>query len=148
MNQNLHVNKTNFHIKGFALRLALKQRRKVTIAGYCIINTELWQTTFAHLLILVAKKKLYISTHKGLGIDSCIFTLLTGPWFLPVRLNKLQLQPPIKVTTFEFNHRDQLGQWKLHYQCLIQALMILLFLVNNLGVPQYSTKLKAKTMRY
>ena len=26
----LHVNKTNFHMKGFALELALKQRRKAT----------------------------------------------------------------------------------------------------------------------
>ena len=26
----LHVNKTNFHMKGFALGLALKQRRKAT----------------------------------------------------------------------------------------------------------------------
>ena len=26
----LHVNKTNFHVKGFALGLALKQRRKAT----------------------------------------------------------------------------------------------------------------------
>ena len=25
---HLHVNKTNFHMKAFALRLALKQRRK------------------------------------------------------------------------------------------------------------------------
>ena len=30
MNQNLHVNKTNFHMKGFALGLALKQRRSAT----------------------------------------------------------------------------------------------------------------------
>ena len=30
MNQNLRVNKTNFHLKGFALGLALKQRRKRT----------------------------------------------------------------------------------------------------------------------
>ena len=30
MNQHLHVNKTNFHMKGFALGLALKQRRKAT----------------------------------------------------------------------------------------------------------------------
>ena len=30
MNQNVHVNKTNFHMKGFALGLALKQRRKAT----------------------------------------------------------------------------------------------------------------------
>ena len=30
MNQNLHVNKTNFHMKSFALGLALKQRRKAT----------------------------------------------------------------------------------------------------------------------
>ena len=30
MNQNLRVNKTNFHMKGFALGLALKQRRKAT----------------------------------------------------------------------------------------------------------------------
>ena len=30
MNQNLRVNKTNFHIKGFTLGLALKQRRKAT----------------------------------------------------------------------------------------------------------------------
>ena len=27
---HLHVNKTNFHMKGFALGLALKQRRKTT----------------------------------------------------------------------------------------------------------------------
>ena len=27
---NLHVNKTSFHMKGFALGLALKQRRKAT----------------------------------------------------------------------------------------------------------------------
>ena len=30
MNQNLRVNKTNFHMKDFALGLALKQRRKAT----------------------------------------------------------------------------------------------------------------------
>ena len=30
MNQHLHVNKTNFHMKGFALGLALKQRWKAT----------------------------------------------------------------------------------------------------------------------
>ena len=30
MNQNLRVNKTNFHMKGFAQGLALKQRRKTT----------------------------------------------------------------------------------------------------------------------
>ena len=30
MNQNLRVNKTYFHMKGFALGLALKQRRKPT----------------------------------------------------------------------------------------------------------------------
>ena len=30
MNQNLHVNKTNFHMKDFALGLALKQRRNAT----------------------------------------------------------------------------------------------------------------------
>ena len=36
---HLHVNKTNFHMKGFALGLALKQRRKATrklpIAVHC-----------------------------------------------------------------------------------------------------------------
>ena len=30
MNQNLCVNKANFHMKGFALGLTLKQRRKAT----------------------------------------------------------------------------------------------------------------------
>ena len=30
MNQNLRVNKSNFHMKSFALGLALKQRRKAT----------------------------------------------------------------------------------------------------------------------
>ena len=30
MNQNLHVNKTNFHMKGFTPGLALKQRGKAT----------------------------------------------------------------------------------------------------------------------
>ena len=30
MNQHLRVNKTNFHMNGFALGLALKQRRKAT----------------------------------------------------------------------------------------------------------------------
>ena len=30
MNQNLYLNRTNFHMKGFALGLGLKQRRKAT----------------------------------------------------------------------------------------------------------------------
>ena len=30
MDQNFHVNKTNFHMKGFALGLALKKRQKTT----------------------------------------------------------------------------------------------------------------------
>ena len=30
MNQNLHVNKTNFHVKGFAPGLTLKQRQNAT----------------------------------------------------------------------------------------------------------------------
>ena len=30
MNQDMHVNKTDFHMKGFALGLTLKQRRKAT----------------------------------------------------------------------------------------------------------------------
>ena len=41
---HLHVNKTNFHLKGFALGLALKQRRKgtrkspITLIGLTISN--------------------------------------------------------------------------------------------------------------
>ena len=30
MNQHLHLDETNFHMKGFALALALKHRRKAT----------------------------------------------------------------------------------------------------------------------
>ena len=41
---HLHVNKTNFHMKGFTLRLAFKQRRKATwkspIACYGLLKTE------------------------------------------------------------------------------------------------------------
>ena len=41
MNQNLRVNKINFHMKGFALGLALKERRKATrkspIDGNCVL---------------------------------------------------------------------------------------------------------------
>ena len=42
MNQTVHVNKTNFHMKGFALGLALKQRRKATrklpiVSELCIV---------------------------------------------------------------------------------------------------------------
>ena len=37
MNHNLRVNKTNFHMKGFALGLALKQRRKATQKSAIII---------------------------------------------------------------------------------------------------------------
>ena len=45
MNQNLRVNKTNFHMKGFALGLALKQRQKairkppITIPGKLLTLT-------------------------------------------------------------------------------------------------------------
>ena len=41
---HLHVNKTNFHMKGFALGLALKQRQKATRKspiwnGQCVLAT-------------------------------------------------------------------------------------------------------------
>ena len=39
MNHNLRVNKTNFHMKDFALGLALKQRRYATwklLVGLCM----------------------------------------------------------------------------------------------------------------
>ena len=43
---HLHVNKTDFHMKGFALGLALKQRRKTTrkspIARFCDVSWGLW----------------------------------------------------------------------------------------------------------
>ena len=38
MNQNLHVNKTNFYMKGFALGLALKEKRKKTRKSPCLPN--------------------------------------------------------------------------------------------------------------
>ena len=38
MNQNSPVNKTNFHMKGFAQGLALKQRQKATQEwGYSVL---------------------------------------------------------------------------------------------------------------
>ena len=40
MNQNLRVNKTNFHMKGFALGLALKQRRNATRKSPITLNCE------------------------------------------------------------------------------------------------------------
>ena len=41
MNQNLRVNKTNFHMKDFTLGLALKQRRKATRKSPIRINLSL-----------------------------------------------------------------------------------------------------------
>ena len=38
MNQYLHVNKTNFHMKGFTPGLALKPRRNA--AGKCAIQLQ------------------------------------------------------------------------------------------------------------
>ena len=35
MNKNLHVNKTNFHMKGFALGLTLKQAKGNLEIAYC-----------------------------------------------------------------------------------------------------------------
>ena len=43
MNQNLHVNKTNFYMKGSALDLALKQRCKGNLeVTYCIKRSNPW----------------------------------------------------------------------------------------------------------
>ena len=46
---HLHVNKTNFHMKGFALGLALKQRRKATLKSPIllleILSTKKYLTT-------------------------------------------------------------------------------------------------------
>ena len=41
MNQNLHVNKTNFHMKGFALGLALTQRRNATWKSPIITSPDI-----------------------------------------------------------------------------------------------------------
>ena len=38
MNQNCHVNKTNFHMKGFVLGLALKQRQKKKTLGNRLLS--------------------------------------------------------------------------------------------------------------
>ena len=57
MNQTLHVDKTNFHMKAFALRLALKQRwnanRKSPIVFVHALKID--NLTYLHYL-----KKIYI----------------------------------------------------------------------------------------
>ena len=46
MNQNLRVNKANFHVKGFALGLVLKQRRNATRKSPIANNGHLMMTSF------------------------------------------------------------------------------------------------------
>ena len=57
MNQNLHVNKTNFHIKGFALGLTLRQRRKTAqksliITVFVLVVSQL---VFVHMFVLMSQ---------------------------------------------------------------------------------------------
>ena len=52
MNQNLHVNITNFHMKGFTLGLALKQRQNATcllrylITDQCVLYKMMNKVSF------------------------------------------------------------------------------------------------------
>ena len=58
---HLHVNKTSFHMKGFALGLALKQRRKATwkspIPHIRFTNLYRWFTTMSQCPIPDTKPK-------------------------------------------------------------------------------------------
>ena len=45
---HLHVNKTNFHMKGFALGLALKQRQ----LGNCLLLSLHERATYIHFVFL------------------------------------------------------------------------------------------------
>ena len=56
---HLHVNKTNFHTKGFALGLALKQRRKV-------IRKSPISLAFKWLIVLRSAIKTRDQTHRDL----------------------------------------------------------------------------------
>ena len=55
MSVHLHVNKTNFHVKGFVLGLALKQRQKATCKSpinkmafieHFLIMSHMWPKSF------------------------------------------------------------------------------------------------------
>ena len=56
MNQNLHVNKTNFHMKGFTLGLALRQRQDATwkwanvqeVSCFLAKSTIIWVIILRH----------------------------------------------------------------------------------------------------
>ena len=89
MNQNVRVNKTNFHIKGFAPGLASKQRRKATRKSpwqrhsptFNTTNTTPWKSNTNRRISSKVKKtkqktrhnrKNYVDTRKGGVHTTCI----------------------------------------------------------------------------
>ena len=59
MNQNLCVNRTNFLMKGFALGLALKQRRKATRKLFTSLDFfTIHDTTFCGIFLCITKGEL------------------------------------------------------------------------------------------
>ena len=71
---HLHVNKTNFHMKGFTLGLALKQRRNATRKSLivsmvclplCNKVTAYYGTTMPEYILYVVIWLLYISVKAG-----------------------------------------------------------------------------------
>ena len=60
MNQNVRVNKTNFHMKGFALGLALKQKRNATRKS-CIADCCVSLATVRHVFCLLVRFKSSLS---------------------------------------------------------------------------------------
>ena len=89
MNQNVRVNKTNFHMKGFAPGLASKQRRKATRKSpwqrhsptFNTTNTTPWKSNTNRRISSKVKKqnkktrhnrKNYVDTRKGGVHTTCI----------------------------------------------------------------------------
>ena len=60
MNQNVHVNKTNGHIKGFALGLVLKPRQKATRKSPINRLTPSGLTVIKGKLLLSSSEQLWV----------------------------------------------------------------------------------------
>ena len=67
MNQNLCVNKTNFHVKGFALGLTLKQRQKATRKPPISINLVLSDKTIMNFITRKSMPKLFMYGSRPVG---------------------------------------------------------------------------------
>ena len=121
MNQNLHVNKTNFYMKGFAPGLTLKQRRKATrkspiVSHMCFIYYWLCSVTREQMFKIILT----------LGLETQALTIQNNIALTVTAFEQLHL---VVQPSFAWNSVSSSMWWDLTYGLFFFVVVVVVVVV-------------------